>query len=279
MLAEVRTAIWLLDGVTLHTDVALAFPAPADMVLRHPPLLVVLTQVKFPRLLTLLSEPGVVGFQEAIRDTFPIMERVDGAGIMIGPAGVQAEQHAPIFKFTDDSKQWTVTLSMDSVALETAAYTHAADFIDRFDRVVDALDRTVHPSASTRVGFRKVNELVGPTAGDVRAWRNLLNPALVGALADALPGHIEQAFSILLLKDEEGGHLSVQHGVLDDPDKYRLDLDYWTDQPYVISGRGELRNLLKSYAESETQFFVWSLNDTLYKQYEPVPRSSMEETQ
>ncbi|MEJ7764022.1 MAG: TIGR04255 family protein [Acidimicrobiales bacterium] len=260
---------------------ALAFPAPADQVFRDAPLVVVLSQVKFPAVLSLLAEPGAAGFQEAIRDTYPAMAKVEGAGLVVGPTTMEARREAPVWKFTSSDEQWVVSLSVDFVALEALKYTHAGDFLGRLDRVLDAVDRTIHPAPSTRVGLRKVNQITAEV-DNPRAWSRYLKPALVGLLGDgALPGGVRGALSVLRLRDENGDDLIVQHGLMDDDDaqKYRIDLDYSTERPFEIRANDGLTALLRSYAASETQFFMWSLGEDLYRRYGPIPRPMEQESQ
>lgn len=251
----------------------LTFPASAEVVFERPPLLVVLTQVRFPPILTLLAEPGVAGFQEAIRDAYPSLIKVEEAGLLLGPNVVQAQRQAPVWKFTTEDEQWILSLSVDFVALESLAYANADDFLDRFDRVLDALDRTIHPAPTTRVGLRKVNDLVADVH-DARGWRGLLNPWLLGIIDDDdLPGDLAASFSIVRLKDENGDELLIQHGVQDEPSKnYRIDLDYFTERPFEVKRGADLRALLRAYAESETQFFMWSIGDELRSRYGPMAR-------
>lgn len=253
---------------------ALVFPASADQVFKHAPLVTVLTQVRFPPILALLAEPGAAGFQEAIRELYPSMSKVEEAGVMLGPTTVQTQRQAPVWQFTDSDKQWVVSLSVDFIAFETPAYTHADDFLTRFDRILDALDRTVHPAQSVRVGFRKVNQLIAPHHHDARQWQHLLNPKLLGLMSDeGLPGEVRFLFSDLRLADENGDELAVRHGVMDGtPTKYRIDLDYFTERPFEVQAGSHLTALLRSYALSETQFFVWSLGEDLYANFGPIPR-------
>lgn len=259
---------------------ALAFPALADHVFENAPLVVVLTQVRFPPILALLAEPGAAGFQEAIRETYPTMTKIEDVGVLLGPTTVQAQRQAPVWQFTNSDKQWVVTLSVDFIAFETPAYTHADDFLTRFDRILDALDRTVHPARSLRVGLRKVNQLVAAHQ-DAREWQHRLNPKLVGLLSDQeLPGEVRFLFSDLRLGDENGDELAVRHGVIEGtPTKYRMDLDYSTERPFEIKAGSDLTALLRSYALSETQFFVWSLGEELHANLGPLPRPTREESE
>lgn len=256
---------------------ALTFPASADVIFERAPLLVVLTQIRFPPVLSLLAEPGVVGFQEAIREDYPRMVKIDESGLRLGPSGVQTERHAPVWKFTSDGgdDDWAVSLSVDFVSFETPKYTHAADFVGRFDRVLDALDRTVHPAPSTRIGLRKVNDIKAPVT-DASSWREFLHPSLVGVAAEEpVAPFVLNTLSHVRLRDENGDELAIYHGVVgDDLGQYRLDLDYYSERPLAIRALSELSELLRTFAASETQFFMWAMDPEFRETFGPMARPS-----
>jgi len=256
--------------------VALTFPALPDVVFERAPLLVVLTQIRFPPILSLLAEPGVVGFQEAIRDDYGQMVKVDESGVLLGPSGVQTERHAPIWKFTPDGNEdWVVSLSVDFVSFETPEYTHADDFIRRFNRVLDALDRTVHPASSTRIGLRKVNDITAPApVTHTSGWREFLNPSLLGISGEEpLAPYVVETRNHARLRDENGDELAILHGLVgDNLGQYRLDLDYYSERPLEIRASSELSELLRTFAASETEFFMWALDPAFRETFGPISR-------
>jgi uncharacterized protein (TIGR04255 family) len=52
-------------------------PAPAEIPLPKAPLVSVIAQVRFPTLLTVPVAERIIGFQEAIRDRYPYLNRED----------------------------------------------------------------------------------------------------------------------------------------------------------------------------------------------------------
>lgn len=252
----------------------LRFPTVSNVVFRRAPLVVVLCQVRFPPIYALLANAAVAGFQEAIRSIYPVSRQEEGAELKLTPGSVEAVRRAPIWRFSDSDGLWTVSLATDFVGLETPSYTHFGDFAERFEFVVDALHRTVHPADSVRVGLRKVNDLTHPDVTEPRHWRKLLNPALLGLLSDdAIPGSVGFAMSDLRLVDDRGDELAIRHGVVPDNQRaYRLDLDYSTARGLPIRAASGLSELLHEFAESETGFFMWTLTPEMHSFLEPQPR-------
>jgi uncharacterized protein (TIGR04255 family) len=265
-----------MGGAIVRSAVRLTFDSPTDVVFKRAPLEVVLCQVRFTPVLALLSDAGVAGFQEGIRRHYPVSGKAADRQLTWQPSSgkIETSQQAPVWRFTDEAGQWTVSLAVDFVALEAPQYTHFDDFAERFDRVLDVLDRTVHPSDAVRIGLRKVNALRHPDVARPSDWASLLNPALLGLLsAPGASERIATAWSELHLKDDEDGILAVRHGVLPDAeDVYRIDLDYFTERPSRIEPGSDLSRLLKEYSTSTTEFFRWCLSPRLTDFLEPTSR-------
>jgi len=68
-------------------------PPPTEVPLKNPPLLRVIAQVRFPTLLAVRSADRVSGFQDALRDQYPYLEREDIAMLLVGPISVPEASH------------------------------------------------------------------------------------------------------------------------------------------------------------------------------------------
>jgi uncharacterized protein (TIGR04255 family) len=144
----------------------LTFPDHPDVVFERAPLLVVLCQVKYPPILSLLTAAGVAGFQEAIRDLYPVLQPEAGAQIELGPGGLAVSEKSPVWRMSSQDESWRVSVATDMAALEAFSYTSIDDFADRLAYVLEALRRTVRPEPSTRLGLRKVNDIEHPDVAD-----------------------------------------------------------------------------------------------------------------
>ena len=247
---------------------------PPDVVFERAPLEMVLCQVKFDPVFALLAPAGVAGFQEGLRSVYPRAGRGDQASVSVRPGSIEATQQAPIFRFSDEAGDWTVSIAVDFVALETPRYTHFDDFADRLDRILDVLHRTVHPTDSVRVGLRKVNALQHPAVNAPADWVGLLNPSLLGSLTEPMISDVAQAMLVeLSMRDDQEGTMVVRHGVVPDrANAYRIDIDYFTERPARIERGSELSTVVQEYSTSITEFFQWCLQQSLYEFLGPTAR-------
>src|SRR5205823_262933 len=78
----------------------------------------------------------------------PVRNLIQGMGAAAGPV-----QHL----FEDQDRMWSVTLSRESLALKTTAYTRWEDFSGRVGRVRETLEHVYRPTSYTRLGLRYVD--------------------------------------------------------------------------------------------------------------------------
>jgi uncharacterized protein (TIGR04255 family) len=255
----------------------LRFPEHEDVVFRKAPLTSVLCQIRFPPILALLDAAGVAGFQEALRHRYPELESEEQMTVALAPTSAELQRPAPIWKLRNPNEQWTVSLAVDFVALDTASYRHFGEFIDRLMEVVAALERTLNPLPSKRIGLRKVNSIGHSQVQAPADWKDLLRSELLGLVGvSELPGFVRSDYAQLHLDDGDNGSLLVRHGVdPDDQNKYRLDLDYWTERAMPIAPDDGLSSMLNSYSASITGFFHWCLTKRLFDALGPEPRSEV----
>lgn len=290
---------------------ALRFAEHEDVVFRKAPLLSVLCQIKFDPVLSLLSDVGVAGFQESIRNLYPRFnaeqfERLEVSG---SPATPQRRfglsQSAPIWRHTDEEARWRVSIAADFIAIETPRYRDFEEFLDRLMFVLNAIDRTVHPGDSTRIGLRKINVLSHPDVSTTIDWRHFLRRELIGIVGTEHPGQL--MFGLSDIRFGEGlSELTVRHGAVPDhfveqlersmvvssvdavpvaaqPETtisqarepahdYLLDLDYSTIAPYPVRDAEDLAEVLQEFSDGITSFFHWAILPRYREWLEPEPR-------
>ncbi len=246
---------------------ALSFTAHEDVVYERAPLTVVVCQVKFPPIMSLLAAAGVAGFQAALRDEYPVlMPGQIRSTVSITPGSMGMEQSAPTWKLVDETAAWTVALTVDSILLETPSYTDIGEFLARFDRIMSALRRTVRPADSLRIGLRKVNEIELGETIDRASLLSSIRPELLGVLsAHKLPSPVSFNFSQVHFAEDDNT-LAVQYGLhpgnghgTERVSKFVLDLDYFTERPYAVDGTDELLRLIRHFSDGMTSFFQWAL--------------------
>jgi uncharacterized protein (TIGR04255 family) len=261
--------------------VALDFGEHADVVFERAPLATVLTQVKFPPVLSLLAPAGVAGFQAATRSEYPtLLPLQHAASISITPESFGIDPLPPVWRFASEDSQWIVGLATESVSLETTAYVGIDDFLDRFRQVLAALRRTIRPAASTRVGLRKVNYIPAPDPHDTHSLVGMIRPEVLGMLAvPSFPAPISAHETNLVFQDDFAAfnvRTSLQTtdaGVTN----FILDLDYYTSQPYTTDAADGLLGLLRHFSDGATNFFHWALEDEFKASLGPRPRSDATE--
>lgn len=208
MIAERRCTLGPSLVEWLHTA------APARTVYAHPPLALALCQVRFASKFG-LGDSIAGAFQKAIQVEYPIPERqqqqlaslsVVGAPVQIG---FQTEPSNALWKFTDLEGNWTVSLTQDFVTIETRAYAHFDDFINRLRRVLQALIETVEPGLGRRIGLRYINEIRSTEL----AWTDIVRPELLGVLAiEPFRVSCDQAVQLLSLRANEA-QINMQQGL------------------------------------------------------------------
>lgn len=249
---------------------------PERVQLNAAPLVRVLGQVQFAKIIKINSEQHIGDFQEAVREQYPFIEKDMAQAVQLnldGNAVSAVATEEVIWRLFDPTKIWRVSLNSTAISLETLQYTSREEFLRRFRLLLDALAKTIRPSLATRVGFRYVNRLESPD--DLKLLGELVHPELVGILANQLKGQVEQTISQAQCKTAEGLLLvrwgMLPPGVSHDPDmappanspSWMLDIDSITTEGMSKSGfePEKLTSLVDSMANRAYAFFRWSITD------------------
>ncbi len=292
----------------------LRFVAHDDVVFRRAPLVTVLCQVQFEPVLSLLSDVGIAGFQDRLRDDYPFLRPEIGTQVAIEQSprprmGVRTSP--PIWRMQDESEtwHWRVSVAVNFLAIETPRYTEFGEFIRRLTDILDVLDRTIHPGDATRIGLRKINVLRHPEVHESSDWTRFLRREFVSLVGSELPGTVTQSLADVRISDPPN-ELMIRHGIVpgavlsqamagvlappngqedpmdwsrevapseDGPVPYLLDLDYRTPVPYPLSQPDAIAELLQDFSNGITSFFHWATNDDYRRWLEPVPRAEVTE--
>ena len=259
----------------------LDFGPHPDVVYDRAPLMTVLTQIRFPPVLSLLSQVGVTGFQAALRREYPTLLPAErSANVAVTDSGVGVEATAPVWRLTNDQRNWTVGLAVDFVSLETSSYVGIDDFLLRLARVLAALRATVRPAESLRIGLRKVNAIQAPSGSDTYSLVGRVRREMLGVLGvERFPAPIAGAFSQLVF-DDGLNHLVIRYGAkpADEKLQFIIDSDYSTNQPYKVEADESMLGLLRHFSEGTTSFFHWALEDDFRQSLGPRPRGEAAHT-
>lgn len=249
----------------------LSGPLPTEVPLPQAPLIRVLTQIKFPTILSIgTSDSEVSAFQEKIRSVYPILEREQVFQFAIGSSSAAPEvRPGVIWKFRDLKSHWQVTLTPDFVTLEAFQYSSRTDFSERLESVLTAVQSTFAPSAALRVGVRYVDCIKPPYVDRIE---DLLQPAVLGIHKTELGKAAEINMTECLLHAEEG-MIQCRWGLLPagathDPaiplppegKSWVLDLDMFSSQQRPFDA-AELSEVVRTYAGRIYAVFRWMIKD------------------
>jgi uncharacterized protein (TIGR04255 family) len=253
------------------------FGAPRQEVrLVDSPLARVLCQVRFPTILAVRKAESVIGFQEAIRSGYPILqeEKVRNVTVRL-PSELEAEEDV-IWRFSDQAQRWRVSLSSSFVALETTEYESRHGFLDRLAKIVGAVEAKLKPQVTTRIGLRYVNRITGPPFEQIET---MVRKEVLALLATPLAPRVEQMLSEARLDAEEAS-LSIRWGKLPqavahpalpldavETDSWIIDIDMYDDTPGQEFKAAGLTETSRTFAERIYSVFRWMVTDELLRYY------------
>ena len=260
---------------------------PAEVPLPSAPLVRVIAQARFAPILAIRNPDNVASFQEAIRATYPVLQEEPFQHMVIGPLGAPAAREGVIWRFGDREKQsqWRVSLSVDFVALETSAYASRADFVSRFEQVVQALELSFKPAHCQRLGIRYVDRMKGEAIARIA---ELISPQILGIALpnDEPPLSLGDAVLHLMteaaLAAQEGQITarwgSLPHNATHDPNalepidepSWILDLDMFTTAPVPFQSE-VLASTAKAFAERIYAVFREMVTDEFLRFYGGKP--------
>jgi uncharacterized protein (TIGR04255 family) len=201
------------DPVTTTVDRPFGHEVLDEVPLNPAPLVRVLAELRYPRVVSLTSDKSLGAFQDAIRSDFPVMRQLQTQGITVGPAGAMIGETSVVNQFASRDGAWTVALSQESLSLGTTAYSSRSNFVERFLNILVAVDQVSSPgpiSIFDRLGIRYTNRLQGEDAERSRL-RRLVRSEVYGALtiADGLKEGQELVSSITQQEYDLGTHKLV----------------------------------------------------------------------
>lgn len=135
---------------------------PERIPLDPDPLVRVVAQVRFAPVLSVREQSFVAPFQEAIRHSYPLVEKEMQQQVAPGAGGALQVAESVQWRFSDAEHNWQVTLSENFVSLACGDYSDRADFLSRLAETLGAVGEHVRPVLTSRVGVRYTDRLSGP---------------------------------------------------------------------------------------------------------------------
>lgn len=258
------------------------FDVPERVVFEHPPLVLALCQIRFSPMLSVTRPAAVSAFQDAIINDYPVMKQsqeqnisfqVEG-GPILNQASVESTLGSVTWQFKDVEDTWTVVLTPDFLTLETRAYNHFSDFLNRLEKLVGALVKTIRPTVGLRIGLRYIDEIRPGHA----EWSHVIRPELLGALAVPQLGTIATlSIQRMHFRGPDGISINIQHGALppgtivnprpneEAPETafYLFDTDVYQEfKPGELSVKPRIiRDHVEQYHEVASRLFRWAVTE------------------
>ena len=249
---------------------------PKEVPLKNAPLIRVIAQVRFPVIAATQKDEFIAPFQEAIRPHYPILRPERIRNLILGPEGQSEGPPAVVWRFSDMTAGWRVSLGRDFLAIETTSYESREDFFARFRFVAEALEKHVNPRVMDRLGVRYIDRVVGK---EVEKIASMLRPEICGVASTVLRGDASQVLREALFSTPEGASLRARWGLIPakgttdpaaiepvDDVSWILDLDMFSNESGPLES-GKLLEDARSYAERIYAFFRWAVNDRFLETY------------
>ena len=252
-------------------------PPPSEVPLTRAPLVLVIAQVRFPEVLSVTRDDFVAPFQEAVRDTYPLLTKSQTQRTIFDPFGSVSTRTEDVWRFSDFEGKWTASLAPTFLAIETGSYTSRSDFLSRLRAAMTALLEHVRPARIDRLGMRYIDRIDG---SGVKQIRSFVRPEVCGI--SGLPELSHPQFSITENKFDlpeatliaRWGYLA-ENVSLDPTTIQAVDTPSWIldlDMASSSSGPGgpdlnRVMGMAEEFSERIYTFFRWAVTDEFMTHY------------
>lgn len=256
----------------------LTMPLPGEVPLPEAPLDKVITQIRFPTILSIEKGDFVAPFQEAVRSEYPILKSEQIQTLAAGAQGLSHTSVQSIWRFHDTpARKWTLSLASNFLALETSEYTSRTDFLGRLERILRGLAEHIKPGTVDRVGVRYIDRIKGEPYKKIK---NLIRPEILGVALTPAESSLGLFISSAVFRYPEsdfqlvGRWGKIPEGLAADPalipsinqPSWILDLDMFSE----VSRPFEEKQILeeaKTFCEKIYVFFRWAVTEEFLQYY------------
>jgi uncharacterized protein (TIGR04255 family) len=263
-----------IPGTMPSIDNPLTAPPPAEMPLARAPLEKVIAQINFPEILQITNPDKVAPFQECLRKMYPFLKK-ESIHQFVEVGGSFSTASQAVWRLTDGTGSWTVSLATNFLGIETTHYTSRADFLARIGDAIGALEEVFEPPEASRLGIRYIDRVKDLNLSDIAL---MLRSEVKGITGLPFANSAQIAITESRFDLEEGillarwGHLSensCHDQALEPVDQpsWVLDLDMFTSKPIKFS-RSAILECSESYAKRIYTFFRWAVNSDFLSHFE-----------
>lgn len=250
---------------------------PERIKLSKAPIVYVVAQVQFGAIMRIREDEYIVSFQDRIRKQYPFFDKVESVTVALPGAQPEAGHTDVQWHFTSADKHWRVVLASNAITLETQAYDGHTDFIERFGFVLSALDDTIQPTVTTRIGYRYVNRI--HDGDDLQDISKLVQPNLIGLAGADISRNVIQSVARSECRTREGT-LIVHWGLLQpgmsvsdmmarvETNSWILDVDALvqpeTQNEFSVA---KVRDTLDALSDRAYAFFRWAITEEFLNRF------------
>lgn len=251
---------------------------------RKNPLLQVICQLRFPRILK-INEKAPADFQEMIRRDYPLfdvsIERQQQFTMDVGvandslPPRILQSDTINNYQFATQDKKWRVNLTSTFLALSTTKYDRWEDFREKLKRPVEALETIYNPPFYERVGLRYIDAFKRSELGlENTDWTELIEPFALGFMSNPeIREEIKNQNTVVELDIGDGAVAQINiikgfskgiptHG---DEESFIVDSDMYVTQKKI----GELEATLSHLHDHAARFMRAVIKNRLHEAMGP----------
>ncbi len=254
------------------------FPDSDRVRYKQNPLVEVICQLRFKRLLRIETEPPAA-FQEKIRKAYPETKETTTISPPLPPQVAQLVGLEPgalgqrAFDFLTNDSTWKVSLTSHFIALTATEYEKWEDFKARLEVIVTAFCEVYDVSSFTRIGLRYRDLIQRSTLKlDSKRWAELLNRDLVGEMqAETFETDAQHAARELVLRlDFDDASVRLYHGFAQlqgtEERCYLIDSDFFREGE---TEKDHVKAILDRFNREAGKLFRWSIAEPLHDAMEP----------
>jgi uncharacterized protein (TIGR04255 family) len=264
-----------LRGVAMTMAMGDFFPSAPRVIYKLAPLVQVICQLRFPTILRVETE-APAQFQETIRQSFPIFDRVNPFPAQLPEAVMRAlggQANVASYQFHTEDRTSTVELTPQSISLSMRKYRRWEEFSSALRAPLSAFVEVYRPSYFERAGLRYQDLIQRESIGlNGVPWSRLLRPEILGELTvEVFEQNLLDARRVLRVKTPSGsGFILLQHGLATGQGRkeagYMIDFDFSSERKIEVP---DAYSVLDELHEGVGRAFRWCITDELHDALQP----------
>jgi uncharacterized protein (TIGR04255 family) len=263
------------------------FPETPRFIYDKNPLVEVVCQLRFPRILKIDADAPAV-FQEKIRREYPLFRENSVTDLKLNlppeivkmsggvfPSSMRTGKGA--YDFISADEKWKVGLTSEFIALSTLKYERWEDFKSHLEKPLNALIEIYEPSFFSRIGLRYKDLIRREELGLGNSkWAELLEPHIAGELGiDDIAASIREiAKQVRIHLPDNEGTVLLQHGLVHDDESDSEEVYYLIDSDFSTTEQTEISHAiekLNDFNQQSKRLFRWCITNRLHEAMGPQP--------